>query len=130
MRTSYEQQLKAYDDAFAAFFTNLSAHGIDKSNSLFVITVDEGDHFAGGIGSPDPVHPGSLAYTHANCATNAQGVLACPSNQIGEVNANLQPLTGRTDFSVHSTTRRPSTSTGTPRRAATRCGASSTSWRG
>ena len=29
-------------------------------------------------------------------------MLACPSNQIGEVNANLQPLTGRTDFSVHS----------------------------
>ncbi len=98
----YEQQLKAYDDAFAAFFTNLANHGINKSNSLFVITVDEGDHFAGGIGSPDPSHPGSLAYTHANCATNAQGVLACPSNQIGEVNANLQPLTGRSDFAVHS----------------------------
>jgi hypothetical protein len=98
----YQQQLKAYDDAFAAFFTNLANHGINKSNSLFVITVDEGDHFAGGIGSPDPNHPGSLAYTHANCATNAQGVLACPSNQIGEVQANLQPLTGRSDFAVHS----------------------------
>ena len=102
MSSTYEQQLKAYDDAFAAFFSNLAAHGIDKSNSLFIVTVDEGDHFAGGIGSPDPVNPGSLAYTHANCATNAQGVLACPSNQIGEVNANLQPLTGRTDFSVHN----------------------------
>ncbi len=98
----YEQQLKAYDTAFQNFFTNLAAHGIDRSNSLFVITVDEGDHFAGGIGTPDPAHPDSLAYTHANCAANAQGVLACPSNQIGEVNANLQPLTGRTDFSVHS----------------------------
>ena len=99
---NYQQQLKAYDDAFAAFFTNLQAHGIDKSNTLFVITVDEGDHFAGGIGSPDPAHPGALAYTHATCAANAQGILNCPANQIGEVNANLQPLTGRTDFSVHS----------------------------
>jgi hypothetical protein len=99
---NYQQQLKAYDDAFAAFFSNLAAHGIDKSNTLFIVTVDEGDHFAGGIGTPDPAHPGSLAYTHANCAANAQGVLTCPGNQIGEVNANLQPLTGRSDFSVHS----------------------------
>jgi hypothetical protein len=99
----YEQQLKAYDDAFAAFFSNLAAHGIDKSNTLFVVTVDEGDHFAGGIGSPDPAHPGNLAYTHANCVANAQGILNnCPANQIGEVNANLQLLTGRTDFAVHS----------------------------
>jgi len=99
----YQQQLKAYDDAFAAFFSNLAAHGIDKSNTLFVITVDEGDHFAGGIGTPDPAHPGALAYTHTNCVANAQGILDnCPSNQVGEVNANLQLLTGRTDFSVHS----------------------------
>ncbi len=47
---NYQQQLKSYDDAFNAFFTNLAAHGIDKSNTLFVVTVDEGDHFAGGVG--------------------------------------------------------------------------------
>ncbi len=99
---NYQQQLKSYDDAFNAFFTNLAAHGIDKSNTLFVITVDEGDHFAGGVGGTDLVHPGALTYTHANCVANAQGILNCPSNQIGEVNANLQPLTGRTDFAVHS----------------------------
>ena len=99
----YEQQLKAYDDAFQQFFTNLAAHGIDKSNTLFMITVDEGDHFAGGIGTPDPAHQGNLAYTHTNCVANAQGILNnCPGNQIGEVNANLQLLTGRTDFAVHS----------------------------
>ena len=99
---NYQQQLKSYDDAFNAFFTNLAAHGIDKSNTLFVITVDEGDHFAGGVGLPDPDHPGALTYAHTNCVANAQGILNCPSNQIGEVNANLQPLTGRTDFAVHS----------------------------
>ena len=27
-----------------------SSDGIDKSNTLFVVTVDEGDHFAGGVG--------------------------------------------------------------------------------
>ena len=51
---THEAQLKAYDDAFAAFFTNLAAHGINKSNTLFMITVDEGDHFAGGVGTPQP----------------------------------------------------------------------------
>jgi hypothetical protein len=90
-------QLKAYDDAFAQFFTNLSAHGIDKSNTLFVVTVDEGDHFAGGVGTPQP--DGTLAYNHTNCAT-----ATCPSNQIGEVNANLAALepAGEPPFVVHS----------------------------
>src|SRR5438270_11981156 len=78
-------QLKAYDDAFNAFFTNLSSHGIDKSNTLFVVTVDEGDHFAGGVGTPQP--DGTLAYNHTNCAT-----ATCRSNQIGEVHANLAAL--------------------------------------
>jgi hypothetical protein len=90
-------QLKAYDTAFGQFFSNLSAHGIDKSNTLFVVTVDEGDHFAGGIGTPQS--DGTLAYTHANCAT-----ATCPSNQIGEVNGNLAALlpAGEPSFKVHS----------------------------
>jgi hypothetical protein len=100
--TDYQAQLKSYDDAFAAFFQNLAAHGIDKSNTLFVVTVDEGDHFAGGVGTTDPANAAALAYTHANCVADSQGVLNCPSNQIGEVNANLRTLTGRTDFSIHS----------------------------
>jgi hypothetical protein len=97
----YQAQLKSYDDAFAAFFQNLAAHGIDRSNTLFVVTVDEGDHFAGGIGAPDPSNPGALTYAHQNCSTT-NGTLSCPANQIGEVNANLWPITGRSDFSVHS----------------------------
>ena len=68
----HNAQLKAYDDAFAAFFQNLADHGIDKSNALFVITVDEGDHFAGGTGVPQT--DGSLAYSHSVC-TN---LTACP----------------------------------------------------
>jgi hypothetical protein len=90
-------QLKAYDDAFAAFFQNLAAKGIDKSNTLFVVTVDEGDHFAGGVGTPQP--NGTLAYTHATCST----LTACPSNQIGEVNANIKALlpAGEPGFDIH-----------------------------
>jgi hypothetical protein len=93
-----KSQLAAYDAAFNAFFTNLASHGIDKSITLFVVTVDEGDHFAGGTGTPQA--DGSLAYTHANC-TN---MTACPGDQIGEVNANLQLLApaGSPSFAVHS----------------------------
>ena len=29
------------------FFDRLAADGIDKSNTLFVFTVEEGDHFVG-----------------------------------------------------------------------------------
>ena len=43
----YVQQLKDYDNAFAKFFERLAADGINKSNTLFVFTVDEGDKFVG-----------------------------------------------------------------------------------
>ena len=43
----YEQNLQNYNAAFATFFQRLADDGIDKSNTLFIITADEGDHFAG-----------------------------------------------------------------------------------
>ena len=43
----YVQQLKDYDKAFGDFFTRLKNDGITKDNTLFVVTVEEGDHFAG-----------------------------------------------------------------------------------
>jgi hypothetical protein len=93
----YQAQLKAYDDAFAAFFKRLAGDGIDAGNTLFVVTADEGDHFAGGVGTPQP--DGSLAYTHANCSN----LTACPANQIGEVNANIKGLLpgGEPGFDIH-----------------------------
>jgi hypothetical protein len=73
----YVQQLKAYDDAFAAFFARLAAAGITQDNTLFVFTADEGDHFVGvqktgcdGITTP--------------CVYGA--------NEIGEINANIDTL--------------------------------------
>src|SRR5207302_4835772 len=39
----YTQQLHDYDLAFQKFFDRLAADGINKSNTLFVFTVDEGD---------------------------------------------------------------------------------------
>ena len=95
--SDYEQQLADYDQAFGSFFQSLAAHGIDKSNTLFVVTVDEGDHYAGGVSSDG-------TWSHTFC--NVSGGDTCPANQIGEVNLNLNSVfpAGYTPptYSVHS----------------------------
>ena len=92
---THNQQLKEYDDAFASFFSDLQSHGINKQNTLFVVTVDEGDHFAGGVGAP--TSGDWLVYDHRTCTD----LHACPSNQIGEIGYNLKStLPG--NYSVHS----------------------------
>ena len=96
----YKQQLADYDAAFAAFFQRLQAHGIDKSNTLFVVTVDEGDHFAGGTGTPDG--SGDLTYTHTACPL-APIASTCPANQIGEVNVKIGAVlpAGEPAYDIH-----------------------------
>src|SRR5437016_5638301 len=90
--TGYVLQLQAYDKAFQKFFDRLAADGIDKSNTLFVFTVDEGDHFAGDAPTP------------AGC----DGVTTpCTYNRVGEINADLRRMVytqfgDSTLFSVHS----------------------------
>ncbi len=49
----YEQNLRSYDEAFGKFFSRLAADGINKSNTLFVVTADENDHFVG-VGPSNP----------------------------------------------------------------------------
>jgi hypothetical protein len=91
----YQAQLQSYDQAFGAFFDRLKAHGIDKRNTLFVFTVDENDHFAGGDSTDG-------TWSHTFCDISAGQT--CPANQIGEVNANLAALLpgGEPSFQVHS----------------------------
>jgi hypothetical protein len=43
----YVAALQGYDAAFVAFFTRLADDGINPSNTLFVVTADENDHYAG-----------------------------------------------------------------------------------
>ncbi|HUL51468.1 MAG TPA: hypothetical protein VLU94_02670 [Candidatus Nitrosotalea sp.] len=88
----YVQQLKDYDMAFKKFFDRLAAHGINKHNTLFVFTVDEGDHFVGDAPTP------------AGCDGP---VVACTYNRVGEINADLRRMIltqfgDSTVFSVHS----------------------------
>jgi hypothetical protein len=88
----YVQQLKDYDLAFQKFFDRLAADGINKSNTLFVFTVDEGDHFVGDTPTP------------AGC----DGVTTpCTYNRVGEINADLRRMIrtqfgDTTAFSVHA----------------------------
>jgi hypothetical protein len=91
--TGYVQQLHAYDQAFAAFFARLANDGINKSNTLFVFTSDEGDHF---VGAP-PKNAGCDGVT-----------VACnyDPSKIGEIDANIAKLlkaeTGdTTPFATH-----------------------------
>src|SRR5438105_146194 len=88
----YVQALKEYDAAFDTFFARLANDGINASNTLFVVTADENDHFVGGAPSP------------AGCdGTN----VACGYDQIGEISVNLTGLLATqsglmTPFSVHA----------------------------
>jgi hypothetical protein len=98
----YKQQLADYDAAFATFFQNLAAHGIDKSNTLFVVTADEGDHFAGAQVTPDAT--GTATYSHTTCPqASVTSVTPCPDNQIGEVNAKIGALlpSGEPGYDIH-----------------------------
>jgi hypothetical protein len=56
---NYVAQLQAYDAAFGKFFARLATDGITKDNTLFVVTSDENDHFAGAAPTPagcDGIH--------------------------------------------------------------------------
>jgi hypothetical protein len=90
----YVQQLHDYDVAFGKFFDRLAADGINKSNTLFLFTVDEGDHFAGS----QPNNPSCDGVT-----------VACDygTNPVGEINGDLRRMIytqfgDSTLFSVHS----------------------------
>ena len=108
-QAGYVSQLQSYDEAFAKFFTRLKTDGIDQSNTLFIITADEGDHFAGGPPTP------------ANC----DGVhVPCSYPNIGELDVNLPGLvqaeTGNTTpFSIHFDMAPTVNITGNPARTST-----------
>jgi hypothetical protein len=91
-QTTYEDQLKAYNQSFAQFFADLQANGINKTNTLFIFGEDENDHYVGS------------APTTSKC----DGVtIPCSYSQLGEVDLNLQGLLASeegitTPFAVHA----------------------------
>jgi hypothetical protein len=91
-QAEYEAALKAYDAGFDAFFSRLAKDGIDATNTLLIVTADEGDHFVGGPPSPD----------------GCDGIsVPCTYPRIGEISVNLTGLLATqanltTPFSVHA----------------------------
>lgn len=88
----FVQQLQAYDAAFNLFFTRLSNDGITPANTLFIVTADEGDHFAGGT----PINPGCNGSPGNYCTFNLNNS-APTKNSLGEIEANIQSLLGEVD---------------------------------
>src|SRR5215470_5593028 len=76
----YVQQLADFNAAFGTFFANLKAAGIDETNTLFIFTPDEGDHFVGG-----PPSPANCDGVNVPCTYGANGV--------GEVQLDLNAVT-------------------------------------
>jgi hypothetical protein len=90
----YVQQLAAYDAAFDKFFTRLANDGITPDNTLFILTADENDHFAGGppltacdgVTTPCTYTPGSVG-----------------PNTVGELLSNIRSLLGKEDPTLNFT---------------------------
>jgi hypothetical protein len=103
----YVAALKAYDTAFGKFFTRLAKDGINKKNTLFVFTADEGDHFGGGTPTPAGCDGVNTPCNYSRVTCPATSPPSCPSNNIGETNANFAGLLKTqqgigTPFKVHS----------------------------
>lgn len=97
----YVHQLAQYNQAFATFFARLKNDGIDETNTLFVILVEEGDKFVGAKGQPAGCDGVTTPCTYPPIATTGTR----PSK--GEVAANLDTLLAtergnNTPFEVHT----------------------------
>jgi len=99
----YVAQLAAYDQAFANFFTELAAHGIDKTNTLFIITVDEGDHFVGGTPTPATCDgtPGNTCNWTGQIGEIDLNIDTAVQNQFPSLYNTFLASTGPDTFTVH-----------------------------
>jgi hypothetical protein len=86
----HDAQASAYDEAFGKFFVRLAAAGINKNNTLFVITADEGDHFAGGLPVPENCDGVNVPCTY-------------PPGDLGEIDTNLTAVLDSQDAGLTST---------------------------
>jgi hypothetical protein len=95
----YVKQLQSYDKAWGLFFARLAAHHIDKSNTLFIFTTDEDDHFVGGTPTPANCDGVVTPCTYVYPGTTTRSV--------GELTTNLDSLLktqkgNTTQFLVHA----------------------------
>jgi len=84
----YEAQIREYNAAFTAFFRRLARDHINKHNTLFLVTVDEGDHYDGS----GPLNPGCDG-VNVPCQYGSGS-----SRHVGEVDASLTGLLSAPPF--------------------------------
>ena len=81
----YVTNAQHYDAAFQTFFTRLAADGITPANTLFVISAEENDQFAGAnVGRATQPTPAGCDGVNTPCNYAA--------GQIGELQANIKGL--------------------------------------
>jgi hypothetical protein len=94
----YVANAKHYDAAFETFFTRLAQDGITPANTLFVISAEENDHFAGAnVGRANQPTPAGCDGVTTPCNYS--------NTQIGELQANIKGLlsgtaSGSTQFDI------------------------------
>ncbi len=88
--TCYKANLASYNAAFAKFFQRLADDGITPSNTVFMFTAEEGDHFAGAnVGrSIQPTCDGTPETMDYTCSYAGTGASA----RIGEEFVNIHGL--------------------------------------
>jgi hypothetical protein len=75
-----------YNQAFQTFFQRLAADGINASNTLFVVSTEENDQFAGANATR------FLKPTPADCDGSPGNFCSYPTGSIGELQANIKGL--------------------------------------
>jgi hypothetical protein len=89
--TCYVANAKAYDTAFGKFFDRLAADGITQANTLFVISAEENDQFAGAnIGrtlKPTPADCNGVSLTGGTSTP-----CSYPAGTLGERQASIAAL--------------------------------------
>jgi hypothetical protein len=106
----YVQQLAAYNAAFGKFFARLASDGISQENTLFIVTADENDHFAGQAGSPAGCDGINTPCTYVRLPAGCDGdSVPCTTTNLGEVDVDVRsllqtemPTYALPSFSVHS----------------------------
>jgi hypothetical protein len=90
----YIAQAQYYNDAFGTFFKRLATDGITASNTLFVVSADEGDHVAGAnVGRAIQPTPATCDGATVSGTTVTPDVpCTYPSGSFGELAGNLTGL--------------------------------------
>jgi hypothetical protein len=89
----YVAQLAAYNAAFGEFFARLASDGITRDNTLFIVTADENDHYAGQAGAPAGCDGINTPCTYVRLPVGCDGdSTPCTTTNLGEVNVDVRSL--------------------------------------